>query len=124
MKRAIFYIMKKHYKFSRSLIALFVMFALLIVAAYAADIKALTQKAQQGDIKSQVELGFMYHEGNGVKKDFKEAAKWWNKASAQGYTKVRYDLDIVILPVYSRPLLYIDVWGPAYYYCGNYYGGE
>ena len=81
MKRAIFYIMKKHYKFSRSLIALFVTFTLLIVAAYAADIKALTQKAQQGDIKSQVELGFMYHEGKGGKKDFKEAAKWWKMAA-------------------------------------------
>ena len=21
-------------------------------------------------------------------------------------------------------MLYIDVWGPTYYYCGNYYGGD
>ena len=41
--------------------------------------------AEQGDAKSQLDLGWMYLEGQGVSTDEKEAAKWFKKAGDQGH---------------------------------------
>jgi TPR repeat protein len=40
-------------------------------------------KAEAGDAASQYELGVRYYNGNGVAKDFAEAAKWYRKAADQ-----------------------------------------
>ncbi len=40
--------------------------------------------AAQGDPTMQLILGLRYKEGQGVAKDFKQAAFWWEKAAAQG----------------------------------------
>ena len=47
--------------------------------------KATTrEKAEQGDAVAQIDLGWMYYEGDGVPQDIVEAAKWFRKAAEQG----------------------------------------
>ena len=52
-------------------------------------------KAQAGDTEAQFVLGDMYRNGRGVKQDFKEAVKWFRKASEQGYAEAQYDLGLM-----------------------------
>lgn len=40
--------------------------------------------AQQGDAKAQVFVGYLYETGQGVKRDYAKAAKWYEKAARQG----------------------------------------
>ena len=47
--------------------------------------KSHLAKAKKGDAQAQYSLGMMYSNGNQVKKDFKEAAKWWRKSAEQGH---------------------------------------
>ena len=42
--------------------------------------------AEQGDATAQVQLGWMYNNGEGVVKDDKQAAAWYRKAAEQGNT--------------------------------------
>lgn len=42
------------------------------------------QKAINGDATSQVEIGVAYRDGNGVKKDYQEANKWFQNAVSKG----------------------------------------
>jgi hypothetical protein len=46
--------------------------------------KSHLAKAEKGDAQAQYNSGMMYSNGNHVKKDFKEAAKWWRKSAEQG----------------------------------------
>jgi len=39
--------------------------------------------AQQGDAKAQVFVGYLYETGQGVRKDYEKAAKWYEKAAWQ-----------------------------------------
>ena len=41
-------------------------------------------KAEAGYADAQSNLGFMYHQGQGVEQDFKEALKWCRKSAEQG----------------------------------------
>ncbi len=43
-----------------------------------------TNAAEQGDANAQCSLGLMHEDGKGVKKDAKEAMKWWRKAAERG----------------------------------------
>ena len=40
--------------------------------------------ADQGDAGAQLNLGLMYHNGQGVPQDDQEAAKWYRKSAEQG----------------------------------------
>jgi TPR repeat protein len=52
----------------------------------AEDIAAqIREVAEQGNAVAQVCLGNCYFEGKGVKQDYKEAIKWWEKAAEQGF---------------------------------------
>lgn len=42
-------------------------------------------KALKGDVAAQYNLGLMYARGEGVERDYKEAAKWLHNPAAQGY---------------------------------------
>jgi|GEM_PF-4829439 len=44
----------------------------------------LLKKAERGDAQAQVELGWLYESGKGVKTDLKEAVKWYRKSAEQG----------------------------------------
>jgi TPR repeat protein len=59
-------------------------------------LKAILQKARQGDAKAQCELGNRYYHGNGIKVDRKEALKWWEQAADQGNGEANYQLSVVL----------------------------
>jgi TPR repeat protein len=54
-------------------------------AAPLQDLAALRVKAEQGDAKSQNDLGFRYEHGRGVPKDRAEAINWYTKSGEQGF---------------------------------------
>jgi TPR repeat protein len=56
------------------------------------DFKSLKALAEKGDVDAQFELGKMCYFGDGVKQDFKESVKWWQKAADQGYVYAQYRL--------------------------------
>ena len=58
-------------------------------------IDQLRQKAAQGDMLTQFDLGRMYDEGRGVPQDYQEAAKWYRQAAAQGYAVAQYNLGVM-----------------------------
>lgn len=68
----------------------------------------LRSKAEQGDVDSQFNLGYMYEKGKGVPKDFKEAAKWYRKAAEQGHAKGQTDLGYMYLCGYGVPQDYTE----------------
>jgi TPR repeat protein len=47
-------------------------------------IEQLTAKAEKGDAKAQLNLGWRYFKGEGVPKDSTEAVKWFRPAAEQG----------------------------------------
>jgi uncharacterized protein len=49
-------------------------------------------KAEKGDAVAQCDLGFMYIDGQGVAKDYAEAAKWLRKAAEQNNALAQYNL--------------------------------
>ncbi|HEY2082834.1 MAG TPA: tetratricopeptide repeat protein [Verrucomicrobiae bacterium] len=49
------------------------------------DINALKNKAEAGDPAAQTRLGWIYERGNGVKRDMKEAVKWFQWAAEENY---------------------------------------
>ena len=51
-------------------------------------------RAQQGNVKAQNNLGWMYENGRGVAQDYKEAVKWYRKAAMQGYADAQYNLGV------------------------------
>ena len=48
--------------------------------------------AEQGDARAQVNLGFMYAEGQGVPQDDLEAARWYRLAAEQGEAGAQFNL--------------------------------
>lgn len=58
--------------------------------------------AQQGDIDSQVEVGIAYRDGDGVKKNLKEAIKWLEMATSSGDMQGRFELAMLRMHK-SRP---------------------
>ena len=71
---------------------------MLFSCAYAEnelDYKEVRAKALKGDAKSQYNLGVIYDEGyKGVKKNQKEAIKWYRKAASQNYPEAFYNLGV------------------------------
>lgn len=54
--------------------------------------KALRAAAESGDPISAYDIGARYAEGRGVTRDFSEAARWFEKAAAQGLAPAQYRL--------------------------------
>lgn len=48
---------------------------------------AYVEAAEQGDALAQSQLGFMYAMGQGVFRNYAEAAKWYRKAAEQGHSE-------------------------------------
>lgn len=46
--------------------------------------KTIQDRAEEGDADAQLQLGHLYESGEGVPKDYTEAAKWYRKAAEQG----------------------------------------
>jgi TPR repeat protein len=56
----------------------------------AEDAKACRVRAEQGDAKSQYDLGHMYLHGEGLPQDYGEALRWYDKAADQGEARAQY----------------------------------
>jgi len=54
------------------------------IGDYAAAYSIWLPLAEQGDANSQSSLGYLFHEGKGVRQDSKAAAKWYYLAANQG----------------------------------------
>ena len=59
------------------------------------DLAALRQSAASGDADAQNNLGFMYASGQGVPKDFAEAARWYRKAADQDYPDAQNNFGVM-----------------------------
>ena len=59
---------------------------------YATALSLLRPLAAQGDATAQTKLGFMYERGQGVPKDYPEAARWYGLAAAQGLADAQFNL--------------------------------
>ena len=51
---------------------------------YATAWRGFHRLANRGHPTSQLNLGIMYHNGNGVPQNYVEAMKWWRRAAKQG----------------------------------------
>ena len=60
--------------------------------AYLRFFKAHKRRAEQGDVRSQSMLGWLYRKGGGVPQDYVEAAKWSRKAAEQGVADAQFNL--------------------------------
>jgi len=61
----------------------------------AATARVIRLRADQGDVKAQYRLGFMYRRGQGVPQDNAEAVRWWRKTAEQGYADGEYALSFM-----------------------------
>ena len=59
---------------------------------FATALREWTPLAEQGDARAQLNLGFMYHQGQGVPQDDKTAVKWYLIAAEQGNARAQYNL--------------------------------
>ena len=55
-----------------------------VAHAYTYTVRQLLPLAEQGNSDAQNNLGNMYYEGRGVRKDEQEAVRWIKKAARQG----------------------------------------
>jgi len=69
--------------------------------------------AEQGNSGAQFNLGYMYHEGEGVPQDYKEALKWYRKSAEQGNAKAQNNLGYMYYNGKGVPKNYIR----AYAWC-------
>lgn len=51
--------------------------------------------ADQGDASAQNDLGGMYANGRGVRRNYAEALKWWRRAADQGYASAQFSLGLM-----------------------------
>jgi TPR repeat protein len=58
---------------------------------------------ESGLAAAQCNLGVMYHNGQGVPKDYAQAAKWYRKAAEQGNALAQYNLGVMYYNGYGVP---------------------
>lgn len=78
---------------------LLVIFMLLgsIVSAENERLSALRKKADLGAADAQFEIGLLYADGDGVPKDWSEAARWYLKAAEQGHLIAQNNLGTIYM---------------------------
>ena len=59
---------------------------------YKTAFKVWSPLAEEGNAKSQTNLGILYYNGRGVLKDYKKALAWLKKAAEQGEAEAQYIL--------------------------------
>lgn len=69
-------------------------FLTLPMLVSAGTIEEIQRMAEQGDVKSQSHLGYLYYVGEGVPQDYSQAVKWYDKAAAQGDRDAQYNLAV------------------------------
>ena len=58
-------------------------------------LKKIQDAANSGDTAAELALGFLYDKGQGVPKDYAQAASWWRKAADQGNAGAQYNLGLL-----------------------------
>ncbi len=56
-----------------------------------------TRLAENGDPVSQYNVGVMYDEGTGVRRDPAKVVAWWNKAADQGHLTAQHNLALLLI---------------------------
>lgn len=51
--------------------------------------------AESGDIEAQYNIGWMYHNGYGLRVDDRKALEWWVLASEQGHTEASFSIGML-----------------------------
>lgn len=64
--------------------------------------------AEKGVADAQFVLGAMYANGQGVERDYNEAAAWYRKAADQGYAKAQYNLGRMYISGQGVPYDYLQ----------------
>jgi len=64
----------------------------LIFTGCSESFQSIKERAMNGDVEAQGQLGVMYAKGDCVEQDYKEAAKWYQKAAEQGDAKAQGQL--------------------------------
>jgi TPR repeat protein len=60
--------------------------------AYAKLLRDDGRLAEQGDAAAQFRVGLIYYKGRGVRPDYREALRWFKKASLQGHLLAQYNV--------------------------------
>ncbi|VEJ10071.1 tetratricopeptide repeat protein [Actinobacillus delphinicola] len=55
----------------------------------------LTHLAENGDVKAQYALGYLYYKGEGVEQSDMRAFEWITRAAEAGYAKAQYELGVI-----------------------------
>lgn len=66
-------------------------------ALSATQIKAMNQKAANGDLQAQAELAERYYKGDGLKQDYTQAAHWYKKLAETGVLKAQLTLGLMYI---------------------------
>jgi TPR repeat protein len=81
-----------------------------LTAAQQREMDELIQKwrlaANQGHAVAQFSTGNMYHQGQGVPKNYKEALGWYMKASEQGNAEAQFNIGLMYLQGHGYPQNY------------------
>jgi len=79
---------------------------------YATALAEFRTLADQGNMEGQYFLGFMYHNGFGIKRDQAEALKWFQKAAQQGDARAQYYVGIMYGAGHgeTKDLKLADMW--------------
>ncbi len=64
---------------------------------YATALREFRPLAQQGDAKAQYNLGWMYHNGQGVVQDYTRAHMWANLAASNGADTIARNLIAIVM---------------------------
>lgn len=67
-------------------------FSQLVWADNVPNFQETLRAAEQGVVAAQYNLGQMYRNGQGVRKDYAEAVKWYRKAAEQKYGAAQHNL--------------------------------
>ena len=64
-----------------------------------------TRLAEQGHVNAQVNLGFMYDHGTGIRQDHQLAARWYRAAAFRNSAVGQYNLSLLITEGHATPLV-------------------
>jgi len=76
---------------------------------YATAYRLFKPLAEQGNDKAQLNLGFLYENGQGVPQDYTEAVKWYRKAAEQGNIAAQFNLGVIYDKGQGVPQDYTEV---------------
>ena len=97
-----------------------IVLVLFASSAFGESIADLRKAAAVGDAEAQTKLGERYHKGRGVRKNYKEAVKWYHKAAEQGDAAGQYNLGLMYRIGRGVPKDYVAAY--AWYRLAAYSG--